>query len=212
MDIHYDVPFYSNTEDDTHCFQAALKMVLKYFQPKKEFSWQELEEITDKQEGLWTWPLASMLWLKKQGYSVQSLEVFDYTRFITEKEKYLLELYGLEGGTAQIQHSNIEQEIKHAQELVEANIVKKTLPTFRTIENSLKDGALLLSLLNSAVLNEKTGYIGHYVVIIGINNNELILHDPGLPPLENRSVSFDLFEKAWGYPDENAKNLIAIKK
>ena len=50
------VPFYTNTSDDTHCYQAGLKMILKYFIPDKDFSWEELDKFTAKVEDLWTWP------------------------------------------------------------------------------------------------------------------------------------------------------------
>lgn len=45
--IIQNVPFYSNTPDDTHCFQAVLKMVLKYFQPEKYYSFEQLDKLSD---------------------------------------------------------------------------------------------------------------------------------------------------------------------
>ena len=44
---HYmkKIPFYPNP-DNTHCFQAVIKMILKYYFPKEEYSWKELEKLT----------------------------------------------------------------------------------------------------------------------------------------------------------------------
>jgi len=45
------IPFYPNP-DNTHCFQAVIKMILKYYFPKEEYSWKELEKLTGKKEGV----------------------------------------------------------------------------------------------------------------------------------------------------------------
>ena len=68
-----------------------------------------------------------------------------------------------------------------------------------------------MCMVNSRALNNKEGYLGHSIVIIGYTNQEFVLHDPGLPPLENRRVAYELFEKAWAYPDEKAKKNHHVK-
>ncbi len=212
MTVDLPVPFFSNSPDDSHCFQAALKMVLKYFLPEKDFTWKELEQVTAKGDGLWTWPLAGMVWLSKNGFDVLDLEVFDYSRFMTEGESYLLEFYGREAGHEQIQHSDLEKERRLASELLKSNLLKQQLPTIDTMRTLLNSGSLLICLINSKKLNNANGYVGHFVVIKGYERDTLLMHDPGLPPLENRRVSIAIFKSAWAYPDKNAQNVIAIKK
>lgn len=85
------VPFYSNTPDDTHCYQAALKMVLKFFLPNKDYSWQELEKLTAKEEGLWTWPTQGLMSLYKMGFKIIDIEDFDIQEFIKVR-KWLIEI------------------------------------------------------------------------------------------------------------------------
>ena len=212
MTVDLPVPFFSNSPDDSHCFQDALKMVLKYFLPEKDFTWKELEQVTAKGDGLWTWPLAGMVWLSKNGFDVLDLEVFDYSRFMTEGESYLLEFYGREAGHEQIQHSDLEKERRLASELLKSNLLKQQLPTIDTMRTLLNSGSLLICLINSKKLNNANGYVGHFVVIKGYERDTLLMHDPGLPPLENRRVSIAIFKSAWAYPDKNAQNVIAIKK
>lgn len=211
MNIDYNVPFYSNTSDNTHCFQAALKMVIKYFQPNIELSWEELEKITGKKEKLWTWPLAAMIWMKNQGYRVIDIEMFDYKEFVKDKEAYLLRFYGDEAGNEQVKHSDITQEVKYAKQLLETGLVTKDIPTTQTLKDLLKEKYLMICLVNSQKLNSKEGYVGHFVVIKGVEKDQLFIHDPGLPPLKNRKISFQDFEKAWSVPNENAKNVLAFK-
>src|SRR5689334_14996156 len=116
-----DVPFYENT-DDTHCYQAVLRMVLKYYWPDKDFTWEELEKITAKAEGLWTWPTAGMLWLHDNGFEVHDVETFDYAKFIEKSGDYLIELVGERVGKEQIAHSNLDQEVQYAKQIVRVGL------------------------------------------------------------------------------------------
>lgn len=65
MTINLEIPFFSNTPDNTHCYQAAIKMLAKYFWPQENYTWDELDKITVKVKGFWTWPMAGILWLPK---------------------------------------------------------------------------------------------------------------------------------------------------
>ena len=56
-------PFYSNTKDNTHCFQAVIKMIAETYWPDESYSWDELDVLTQKKVGMWTWPMAGYVWL-----------------------------------------------------------------------------------------------------------------------------------------------------
>jgi hypothetical protein len=210
--IDYKVQFFSNTSGGTHCFQAVIKMVLKYFLPKENYSFKELDLKTAKVKGLWTWSMPGLLWLKKKGFEIEVIEMFDYKEFIKNGERYLIDFYGKEVGEAQITHSKISNEIINAKKFIKEIKPKHRIPDIKDIINYLNKGCLVVCVVNSRILNNKTGYSGHFVLIKGYKNNSLILHDPGgRPGKENRNVSFKLFEKSWAYPDENAKNIISFK-
>ena len=42
------VPFFGNTEDGTHGYQACIKMILGYFKPDIIMSYEELNKISRK--------------------------------------------------------------------------------------------------------------------------------------------------------------------
>jgi uncharacterized protein YvpB len=73
-------------------------------------------------------------------------------------------------------------------------------------------GYLVLCLINSCILHNKTGYIGHSVLIKGFDYKHLIMHDPGPPMQEEKFILREHFEKAWGYPNARVKYLTAIKQ
>lgn len=205
------IPFFSNTSDDTHCYQAALKMIIGSFWPSENYSFSELDKITQKVDGLWTWPTAGLLWLQEKGAEIKIVESFDYEEFIKKGAQYLLEFFGEEVGTEQIKFSDVAQEISLAQKALKSLSIHKHIPSIEELKNLLNENYFLICNINSKTLNNQSGYVGHFVVLIGHDNDHLFLHDPGLPPLENREVTFDQFEKAWAYPDEKTKNYIAIK-
>lgn len=210
--IDYDVPFYGNTPDDTHCFQAALKMILKYFQADKDYSWEELEKISAKVEGLWTWPYAGMLWLHDNGFEVKSISAMDSERFANEGYDYLVEFFGEERAEANRKHSDLEQERRLARLFVEKDIKDARIPDANDIKRYLEEGYLVKCTVNSRVFRDKEGYVGHAIIVKGYDDEGFIIHDPGLPPIENRKISYDLFEKAWAYPTERSRNLTAVRK
>lgn len=84
MSIKFSVPFFENTPDETHRVQACYKMLLKYFVPSKEYSWEELEKLTGKDPGMYTWPMTGLIWLTKNGYEAKYVEYFEvsYEQFI----------------------------------------------------------------------------------------------------------------------------------
>jgi hypothetical protein len=210
--VKLQVPFFANTNDDLHCFEAAFKMVLKHFEPEKDYSWEELEKVTGKVDGKWTWPISAILWFVQRGYQLKDIEIFDYKKFSLKGEEYLIEFFGEEVGREQIENSNLIQERQLAGKLAEHNLVDLRLPSTDDIKGLLADEYLIVCNVNSMALNKKLGYVGHAVVVTGFDSSSLIIHDPGLPPFSDRVVSYSDFEKAWAYPTEVAKNLLAIKK
>lgn len=205
------IPFYPNTPDDTHCYQAALKMVLQHFLPNRNFSYEQLDEITAHLPGLSTWPTKGMLELRKLGFDIVVIEGFDPEAFVKRGGDYLTEQYGSEVGDWAINNSDIPQEQELYSEFIKHKLHQIRLPEISEIKSYIEKGYLVICNVNSSALNEKTGYVGHSVVIFDYDNAGLTLHDPGLPPLENRKISNDLFMKAWAYPSEVSKNLMAFK-
>ena len=90
-------------------------------------------------------------------------------------------------------------------------IHKKQIPTISNIKELINKGYLLTCNVNSYALNNESGYAGHFVVIYNYDDDYLYLHDPGLPPLKNRKITYKQFMKAWEYPNESAKNVLAFR-
>jgi hypothetical protein len=207
-----EIPFFENASDGMHCFQASLKMIMKYFWPDENYSWDELDKITSKAPGLWTWQMAGLIWLQEKGLEIKAIEVFDYKKFAELGGQYLLDEFGEEVGKAQIEHSDISQELEFAKKFSEVIDIEKRIPTIEDVKKLLQDDYVIVVNVNSRVLRKTDGYSGHFIVVKGFDEDGFILNDPGLPGIENMKAGFELFEKAWAYPNEKAKNIMAFRK
>ena len=205
-----DIPFFSNTGDGTHCFQAALKMALAVHMPKREFTYDELDLISEKLPGKWTWPTAAMLWMIGEGLSLKLIEEFDYSLFVERGEGYILERFGEEVGRAQIANSDIALEREIARSFVAIAPLDRRIPELSDIRFEIERGAVAICNVNAAALSGFSGYSGHFVVVCRVSDAGVVLHDPGLPPRPGLVVSAADFERAWAYPDERDKNLLSI--
>lgn len=191
------IPFFSNTEDNTHCFQAAIQIVLKYFLPQEEYSIEELDRITAKVKDLWTWPMAGILNLRKKGFDVVILDAFNYEKFSKEGTKYLYDLFGSEVAGEQIKHSDINQEIEFTKQMLKEDIRYIKEPSLDEISKLLNQGYLVICNVNANSLNNEEGYEGHFVVVYNVDSDFVYFQDPGLPPRENRKETKKDFEESW---------------
>jgi hypothetical protein len=201
------VPFYSNTKDDTHCYQAALRMVLGRFKPEVTYSFEELDVLTDKIDGKWTWPQAGLVSLIEKGFEVVIIDAFDYERFVNEGVQHLEDEYGKEVAKEQESHSDIPNAIKNIQKMLKHNIRIEDTPSLELLRKYIDDGYLLICNVNSSLLNGKEGYVGHFVVVYKMDENNITFHDPGLPAKKARTEMLDKFYDAW----KISKDAYAIK-
>ncbi len=207
----HEVPFIQNTEDDLHCLQAAYMMIVKYYRPDFKVDWNEWSKVTGFEIGKGTWASAGVLWFSNNGFEVKHYEIFDYDMFFETGGEYLIQKNGKEVGQWQIEHSNIQAEQNRAKQMIDKGLLENIEPTIKDIKTYLDEGYLLRASLNSRRLNGKEGYFGHAVTVIGYDDGSFTVHDPGLPPYPNRRILFDDFEAAWADPNNEAKELDAIK-
>lgn len=187
-------------------------MILKYFLPDRDFSWEELEKMSAKVPGKATWPAQMLLNLETMNFDVTIIESFDAKKFIKEGAEYLREEFGADVAEWQVSHSDIPQEQHLYQKMLDSGVhYEFRPPTLADIKHYLTEGYLVKVSLNSKHLNHKPGYVGHSVVVYDIDDEHIVFHDPGLPAQEARVETLEHFESAWASPNEKAKELIAVK-
>lgn len=206
------VPFFPNTKDGTHCYQACLRSIFAYFEPEIKWSWGQLDQLSAKKKGLWTWPMQGLINIRNRGYDVIHQSSFDYPEFIHIGGDYLIQKYGEEVAQQQILNSDIHDEQKIAREYITYSIHKRSVPSLDTIKSLLNSGYLMICNVNYYGLYNQLGYGGHFIVVYKVSNSHLTLHDPGLPARPELVISTEQFGNAWEYPNSDSRNLQAIKK
>lgn len=193
-----NVPFYENTRDNTHCFQAAIRMVLKYYFPDEEYSFDELEVITHKPKDKWTWPMAGLTYLADHDLAVIHISDLDYERFGREGRTYLEDYLPAKNMQMQEEHSDLDLAKLDAAEYSGSNVVRHhRMPKYDDLIQLSNDGYLLI-----AYVKRK-----HFVVVYKVTDDAVELHNPGLPPAKAAIMTRNEFESIW-----NGGQVMAFRK
>jgi hypothetical protein len=203
-------PFLANP-DEAHCFQCVIGMILARDFPERSVSFEELVRFTGKKPGMWTWPARGLIEMQKLGYNILIWEEFSYQELAVRGGAYLLERFGVEKGQAQIDHCDLAYEMANARELEAVVNARRGLPGWEDMAQLVREGYLVVCNVNSRALNGEPGYNGHFVLIYRIDEDRMELHDPGPPAVESRTVMRSKFLRAWEYPSERERNLMAFK-
>lgn len=206
----YNVPFFANRKDNTHCVQATLKMVLKYFLPEKNFNWKKLDRLSKYKEGLGTWLVPALIKFRKMGFKIVNIELFDYKKFYREGEEYIRKFDSPEVAEWYLRHSNLRHIKNDIPMFLKLIKTQNRLAKISDIINLLNKGYLVACDVNGNVLDGKNEYEGHSVLIIGYDKNNFILHEPGLPSRPNLIVTRKIFKKAWSKKYGSGPNLTAF--
>lgn len=206
-----EIPFFGNTRDNTHCFQASMRMILKHFLPKKNFTWKELERMSAKKPGKWTWPTRMLLSLEEMGFDVVMFDAFDIDSFIERGGDFLIEAWGEEMGNAQIKNSDIAQERRLYKRLKDRVAIERRAPMIRDLRRFLAKGYLIECNVNARKLDAKPGYSGHSILVYAVDKAHVHLHDPGLPHRPHHRVTRSRFIKAWKYPRSGSQTMVAVR-
>ncbi len=190
--------FYSNQPDDNHCLQASVMMVLNSL--REEISWEEVNRLTQFEEGLYSWNTTASVELAKRIPGVKFVAAtIEYDKFAQEGESYLQEVLSPEWFQDQKQFASpfFKKEQESAKELVKAKGYQSLVLTQNDISKLLLEGYWLIALVNSRRMRSLPGVTGHCVLVYGQDETNFIMHDPGLPPQSEWGVPKNIFMDAY---------------
>lgn len=199
--------------------QCALRGILEYFEPDEKWSWEEWERFTDKEPDKWTWQYRGQINMAERGYDVIAINTEDVNVFLKDGiyETFLYTL-GQEAADKQRQYSNLDsakEDMIRFQELVNQSKIKHELrvPTIEDIKFFLDQGYLIECALNSYKLRDKGGYASHSVLVYGIDDKHVFIHDSTIEHggAELR-IPIERFVSACTDPTPNQWAITAYKK
>lgn len=184
------IPFYKNKESDTHCLQAAMKIVLGYYFPNKTYSFKELDKITGHREGQWTYPYKMYTWLTKQGVGVEHVERFPMRRFTKEGVGFLKTYWDPDYFDLQKKYSDFDSAQKDALAALKDPYIKFRYRhgTVQLLREYWSKRYMLIVKVNPYTLRGIEGLGSHVVVVTDVKKNRITIHDPGLPPKKSLTV------------------------
>lgn len=195
-----NIPFFVNSRDGKACMQVSLLSAIKFFDPKTSMNLAKLDELTGRREGQQTWTQQGVAAIAKLGfvlkyYSGEPLEP------ALRGEDYIRAKYA--GDEARINsilsQSNMNAVIESTKYLLDKDIFEEKILTIEEIEQHVKNGHVIIILLDWNIVKGKKGsYQGHFVIVTGFDENKFYVHNSGPEkPEENREIQKDIFLKAW---------------
>ena len=210
-----DIPFFKNPSN-THCWQASMKMILAHAFPDREYSWEELEIASNKKEGYGTWPMAGCLHFSENGFDVLLIEKdFDYYAIGQGLVKYLTEAFPKKEAEYMIATTDVPSEEFHARNFAQAMDdgfvqLKNRDVTACDFKEHLSKGHYIIQWVDQERLGDKDKMEGHYVVITGVNEDNIMFHDCACSA--NRQMSSEKFMNACLNGETTGGTYIFIKK
>ncbi|MGM5480064.1 MAG: peptidase C39 family protein [Nanobdellota archaeon] len=85
-----------------------------------------------------------------------------------------------------------------SQELDSLGVVVKKDISLQQLLTQLTQDTLVIVTLNWNLIRGKKGFGGHFVTLVGYDDNHVVVHNTGAgTPESNKRIPKDLFEKAW---------------
>lgn len=183
-----DVPFYKQKEN-VDCGPVALKMVLSYF--GKNYDIENLKEKTGikKGKGISTIQIATAAALLGHKTDFYSKSLF------MDEENFKMDFYKKYAEDNLLEQSKqlIEEAKKAGVKIEEKKLTLKEILT-RVNENEIP---IILLDWNVVKENREKGYQGHFVPIVGYDEENIYVHNQGLNnPTEFLKIKKEIFEEA----------------
>lgn len=197
----YSVPFVGNdTNPSDKCVPAVVAMILAYFMPERQFTLQEVEKLCGYVPGKGTWKTQLLLSLNELGFQTQWIEEFDHRKFAHNPEGYLATILDKEALDWQIKNSNLSLEAGRIKQYLAKGLpLEHRKGTRQDIKDFLDNDWLVMLEVNENVIAGIPGYLGHVVLVVGYDENNVTIHNPdgnnGNRP--NQVITWELLEEAW---------------
>jgi hypothetical protein len=190
------VPFYENKGDGNQCMQVTMKSILKHFLDK-DFSLEELDKLTERKTGLWTWTSQVVIVLYDLGLEVKYYSKSDLEPFL-QGEPFIRKHFGKDAEKI-LKFTDLPVVLGSIKKLLKKDIFEKRKLSFNKVEAHIKQGDIPLMLIDHNKIVGKEGlYQGHFIVVTGFDDQNVFYHESGPKnPEANKKVLKSTFIDAW---------------
>ena len=189
-----DMPFFKN-HDGNQCMQVTMKIVLKHFLDK-DFSLEELDKLTGRKKGFWTWtsqivPVLYDLGLEVKYYSKTDLEPF------LEGETFIRRHFGKDAEKI-LKYADLPVVMNSIRKSLKYRLFEKKVLSINDIESHIQDRHVPLVLIDhNKIIGKNDFYQGHFVVVTGFDEENIYYHESGPNnPQANKKIKKEIFSEA----------------
>lgn len=180
-----DVPFYLQTKE-LNCGPVALKMALEFLGEK--YSTKDMEKEVEIKEGKAVSTLKLAIAARKLGFKV---EFYSKTLGLN-KENLKMDFYKQYNDLDESESQKLFNEARE----IGVELYEKTL-SLEEIINNIREDRIMIVLLDWNVIKGKEGFQGHFVPIVGYDEENFYIHNHGfLNPEAFMPMKRELFDKA----------------
>jgi hypothetical protein len=194
------IPFYLN--HGHRCAQVAMKSVLKYILPEKDFSYKYLDQITNHSSDKITFLSQIAAGFSKLGINFEYYVQPNWSKAaLSDNFDNALRNYyrdKTENLLAKIDKTSLQDSVKCI--LGDKRVVETSeKPSLEKIEFNINDGKIPIALINyDTFVGRENKYSGHYLILTGFDKKNFIYHDTGPKGAgANKTVSKERFSKSW---------------
>ena len=193
-----DIPFYTSTNKD-NCGPLVLKMVLSYF--GEEYSLNELSKLEKQLDSGLVWSIGIARAAKKLGFNVRFITISDstnenegieyYTKYSNDRGKVIL------------------KELKDEVRMMNIKLEQKNISINELLSYISKD-SIPIVLINYNTLLKKEKFVGHFVPLLGHDNNSIYIHFTNVKPY--MKIEKKIFLEAWESKGTDKDTVIIYRK
>ncbi len=190
------IPYVGSSENA--CALACYTMTAKYFFPKTTF--KQIAEISDWKPGYIVWSFKFWLWIMDKGIKITEYDRLSLQKWVDE---------GVEGLKKSVPKQELDYYVKNSKDLRGLiDDIRKVMrhknfthharnPKFGDLTKALKENKVCEVVFNSRALNNREGLVLHRVVVLDVNNDAVVFHDPRSEPRPYRKENIAHFTKSW---------------
>lgn len=179
------------------CGQACVAMVIKYFRPEFEPDFNEMNRVIKHVTGKYSFPPQLAILLDNYDIKAKCFSD-DVIRTSTEDPGQFKRWYG----------KDYEQQMKFVdivsfdwmvEMMREKQLFASRKTEFEEMIDWFKQSKVVFFPIDWNTLNNKSGpYAGHFVVLTGIEEDNVLIHDPDVGPYIKYPL--EQIKKAWEHP------------
>lgn len=193
------VPYHDNPGNA--CALACYTMAAQYLLPNENISFENLGKLSKWEPGYAVWGFGAWKFIMDHNVEIIDYDSIDYSLWVKDGfdaiEKTLppKEFEFIKKVT--FKPDELKKLIEEC--LIDNNFTYiQRKPTWDDVLSEYSKPGICNVTLNSDMLNGRDGFTGHQVVIIEINDDEVICHDPNFKGTgAYRKVSLELFKKSF---------------